>query len=193
MRQPENAAAIARLLHRDSFAKAAKPGEKTTIQQVASLSPTLQASAGKLGITDDDSAREVVEGMLGAKPVGEADDTWGSVLHALANRLRRGKGKKQLERVAQQAEQERLAAAIEALDLVLSVDTSVVHLAGALGTPVWTLLPQRADWRWLTGRDDTPWYPSMRLFRQAPGGGWDGVIDAVAAALALEPERQPGR
>lgn len=75
------------------------------------------------------------------------------------------------------------AAAIACLDLVISVDTSVAHLAGALGKPVWTLLPRAADWRWGRTSDVTPWYPSMRLFRQSTHFQWADVIDAVRDAL----------
>jgi len=77
------------------------------------------------------------------------------------------------------------AALIAQLDLVISVDTAVAHLAGALGKPVWVLLPDyKTDWRWLTGRDDSPWYPGvMRLFRQPAAGDWSGVADTLAAAL----------
>jgi len=78
------------------------------------------------------------------------------------------------------------AAAIAQLDLVISVDTAVTHLAGALGKPVWTLLAKVADWRWLRDRDDTPWYPTMRLFRQEQDGDWDGVFERVAEALRGE-------
>ena len=76
-----------------------------------------------------------------------------------------------------------LAALIETLDAVVSIDTGVAHLAGALGKPVYMMLPFRADWRWLRERDDTPWYPNMRLFRQPRFGNWQGVISNVHAAL----------
>lgn len=76
------------------------------------------------------------------------------------------------------------AAAIDALDLVISVDTAVAHLAGALGKHVWLLLPTPADFRWLEGRADSPWYPTMQLFRQRVPGAWDEVIARAAAALA---------
>jgi tetratricopeptide (TPR) repeat protein len=75
------------------------------------------------------------------------------------------------------------AALIEALDLVISVDTSVAHLAGALGKPVWVLNRYDLCWRWLRDRSDSPWYPSARLFQQRTPGDWSGVIDEVAAAL----------
>ncbi|MFO1316714.1 MAG: tetratricopeptide repeat-containing glycosyltransferase family protein [Burkholderiales bacterium] len=75
------------------------------------------------------------------------------------------------------------AAVIEHLDLVVCVDTSVAHLAGAMGKPVWALLPEPADWRWLVGRDDSPWYPTLRLFRQRLRGDWTEVVLRVALAL----------
>lgn len=71
------------------------------------------------------------------------------------------------------------ASAIRELDVVITVDTSVAHLAGALGRPVWTLLSFAACWRWLRHRSDSPWYPTMRLFRQPRPGDWRAVMDAV--------------
>jgi len=75
------------------------------------------------------------------------------------------------------------AAIIVGLDLIISVDTSVAHLAGALGKPVWILLPYVPDFRWLLGRDDSPWYPTATLFRQATPGDWAGVMARVAARI----------
>ncbi|TAG92647.1 MAG: tetratricopeptide repeat protein [Oscillatoriales cyanobacterium] len=75
------------------------------------------------------------------------------------------------------------AAAISALDLVISVDTSVAHLAGALGKPVWILLCFTPDWRWMLEREDSPWYPTARLFRQEKQGDWEGVFERLAVAL----------
>jgi tetratricopeptide (TPR) repeat protein len=82
------------------------------------------------------------------------------------------------------------AALIAQMDLVISVDTGVAHLAGALGKPVWILLPINPDWRWLLGRADSPWYPSARLFRQTRAGDWSAVIAAVRSSLELEPIRR---
>ncbi len=72
------------------------------------------------------------------------------------------------------------AAMIANLDLVITVDTAVAHLAGALGKRVWTLLPFNPDWRWMLERSDSPWYPTMRLFRQKKAGDWADVITRVA-------------
>jgi hypothetical protein len=72
------------------------------------------------------------------------------------------------------------------VDLVITVDSLTAHLAGALGQRVWTLLPHSADWRWMERREDTPWYPTMRLFRQPAPGKWAPVIDAIAGKLRVE-------
>ena len=76
------------------------------------------------------------------------------------------------------------AAIIDHLDLVISVDTSVLHLAGALGKPAWLLNRFDTDWRWLLDREDSPWYPTVRIFRQTSFGDWDSVLPRVAEALA---------
>lgn len=76
------------------------------------------------------------------------------------------------------------ASLILQLDLVITVDTMVAHLAGALGKPVWLLLTNPADWRWMLDRSDSPWYPSMRIFRQSENGKWEPVVKRVAEALA---------
>jgi ADP-heptose:LPS heptosyltransferase len=75
------------------------------------------------------------------------------------------------------------AALCEQMDLVISVDTSVAHLAGALGKPVWILLPSNPDWRWLLERDDSPWYPTAKLYRQEKPGDWTCVWERVRADL----------
>jgi len=80
-------------------------------------------------------------------------------------------------------------ALITQLDIVVCVDTSVAHLAGALGKPIWILLPKPADWRWLEDRDDSPWYPTARLFRQSRAGHWDDVVQRVKTALQTHPRR----
>jgi ADP-heptose:LPS heptosyltransferase len=72
---------------------------------------------------------------------------------------------------------------IQNLDLVITVDTAVAHLAGAMGKPVWLMLPFLPDWRWMLDREDSPWYPTMRLFRQKAIGDWPSVVDRITEAL----------
>ena len=78
------------------------------------------------------------------------------------------------------------AAIMQNLDLVISVDTAIAHLAGALGVKVWMMLPKVPDWRWLLDRDDTPWYPTMRLFRQSRAGDWSRVVARLKDELAIQ-------
>jgi hypothetical protein len=75
------------------------------------------------------------------------------------------------------------AALLMSMDLVITVDTAIAHLAGALGRPVWVLLPYVPDWRWLLQREDSPWYPTARLFSQSAPGDWGGVLQRVAEEL----------
>ena len=77
-----------------------------------------------------------------------------------------------------------LSASIQQMDLIITVDTLAAHLAGAMGKPAWVLLTAPADWRWMTNRNDSPWYPSLRLFRQQSAGDWDLVLAGVRTELA---------
>jgi hypothetical protein len=85
------------------------------------------------------------------------------------------------------------AALIRSLDLVVTSDTSIAHLAGALGAPVWVALGFSPDWRWLLKRDDSPWYPTMRLFRQKTMGGWSDVFERIANAIGQPDAWRDGR
>jgi len=76
------------------------------------------------------------------------------------------------------------AADLQNMDLLITVDTMAAHLAGALGKPVWMMLPFEADWRWMLDREDSPWYPTMRLFRQERPGDWGAVIERIVRELA---------
>ena len=100
------------------------------------------------------------------RALGAADGTW--PIHDFADRF---------------ADFHDTAALIQELDLVVTVDTAVAHVAGALGRPVWVLVPTVPDWRWLIDRDDSPWYPTMRLFRQRLDEDWSGVVGRVREAL----------
>ena len=107
--------------------------------------------------------------------------------------LQKGDAQNELDRLAHDIDMTALGpqitsfadtlAIVQGLDLVITVDTAVAHLAGACGAPVWVLVPTFTDWRWMTERDDSPWYPSARLFRQRELGRWDTVLDEVARAL----------
>ena len=81
------------------------------------------------------------------------------------------------------------AAVLKNLDLLVTVDTALAHLGGALGSSVWLALPHAADWRWLHEREDSPWYPTVRLFRQSHPGDWDGVFERIARELGHRAER----
>lgn len=106
--------------------------------------------------------------------------------HVLAHELREGEAGPAAELAAVHGgirDYADTAALVALMDLVISVDTSVAHLAGAMGRKVWVLLPNEPDWRWLLGRNDSPWYPTARLFRQSARGDWNGVLARVQEAL----------
>ena len=114
--------------------------------------------------------------------------------------LQRGAGTEQLEALHEgfsvhrrgqpgsSGDWEETAAVLKNLDLVVCVDTSVAHCAGALGVPVWVALPFVPDWRWMLDREDSPWYPTMRLFRQSERGNWQEVFDRIAAEVIRLPK-----
>ncbi len=77
------------------------------------------------------------------------------------------------------------AAVMRCLDLVITSDTSIAHLAGALGCPTWVALKHMPDWRWLLDREDSPWYPTLRLFRQREPGDWEDVFERMAGELSV--------
>ena len=76
------------------------------------------------------------------------------------------------------------AAVVQNLDLVISIDSAIAHLAGAVAVPVWVALAELPDFRWMLDREDSPWYPTMRLFRQSPAGGWQAVFAHMALELS---------
>lgn len=116
--------------------------------------------------------------------------------------LQKGAGSEQLRRLPPGMRVEELgpaydagdfaetAASIAALDLVITCDTAIAHLAGALGRPAWVALKHAAEWRWLVGRGDSPWYPTVRLFRQPVAGDWQSVFAAMARTLAVRDARE---
>ena len=85
------------------------------------------------------------------------------------------------------------AAQVAAMDLIVSISNTTVHVAGALGVPAWVLLPNAPMWRWMIDRDDTPWYPLVWLFRQNKRGDWPGVMEKVTVALGGSREDFPSR
>jgi len=117
-------------------------------------------------------------------PIAALEPIWRTPGVALVSLQPRGEPPSPVADVAAElADFAATAALIQALDLVVAVDTAVAHLAGALGKPVWILLPFAAEYRWLAGRDDSPWYPTARLFRQPAPGDWAAVATRVAAEL----------
>jgi len=131
-------------------------------------------------------AFEPLAGVLGVRLVSLQKGPGREQLPDLANRLGVLDLADRLEDFAD------TAAVMRSLDLVITVDTAVAHLAGALGIPVWVALSLFPDWRWLLEREDSPWYPSMRLFRQSAWGDWAGVFERLTEALRQQVEATRG-
>jgi hypothetical protein len=149
--------------------------------RVAPVEPRVARARPRVGLAwrsgDWDAARSIPDALLA--PLAAADVEWCSLQFGIAPPPFAAHDLACADLVEQ-------ARRIAALDLVISVDTMTAHLAGALGVRVWTLLPEPCDWRWMQRRDDTPWYPTMRLFRQRRPGDWHGVIARVLDALSAE-------
>jgi hypothetical protein len=115
------------------------------------------------------------------------DDANRSMPEAAAAPLAALPGVRRLERDATGAvDMEATAGIVRGLERVITVDTALAHLAGAMGKPCWLMLPYKGDWRWMTGRLDSPWYPSIRIFRQTSPGDWASVVAEVREALGAE-------
>lgn len=141
--------------------------------------------AGSAGHRNDRN-RSIPPGLLGA--LGRSGARFFSLQKAATAQR---PGLEMLDWTAELGDFSDTAALIANLDLIISCDTAVAHLAGAMGKPVWVMLPLAHDWRWLLNRDDSPWYPTMRLFRQKRAGDWAAVVEEVTRALAaLAPQRQ---
>lgn len=112
------------------------------------------------------------------------DDANRSLSEAVAAEFAALPGVRQIDREFARGDLEDAAEFVRGLARLITVDTAAAHLAGAMGKPTWLLLPYKGDWRWMTGRADSPWYPSVRLFRQAAPGDWASVLAEVRLALA---------
>jgi ADP-heptose:LPS heptosyltransferase len=122
--------------------------------------------------------------LVGLLPLFQQGDVWVSLQKEMRDADRAALGAADImDMSAELGDFADTAALIANLDLVITVDTSVAHLAGALGKPSWVMLPFAPDFRWLLDREDSPWYPNMRLFRQGRAGDWDDVVARIGEAL----------
>ncbi|HEX8904408.1 MAG TPA: hypothetical protein VF771_06170 [Longimicrobiaceae bacterium] len=173
---------------------------RTTLETIPARIPYLHADPAQLardgrlavGLVwrsgDWDELRSIPFPLL--RPLAEIP---GVALHV----LQRGEGLAEMDEgfgtVSGSDDVTECARVMRALDLVISVDSMPAHLAGALGICAWTLLHSDGDWRWMTGREDSPWYPTMRLFRQPRPGDWETVIRRVTRELRRLAARRPAR
>jgi len=162
---------------------------KAPAEEVAAWAQRLPAGRRRIGLAwsgstlhHNDSLRSIPLAKL--TPLFQSGDVWVSLQKDPRDRDRPAlEASGIFDPTAELGDFADTAALISALDLVITVDTSVAHLAGALGKPVWVMLPFAPDFRWMLRREDSPWYPSMRLFRQQRSGDWDGVIAKISQAL----------
>jgi Flp pilus assembly protein TadD len=168
------------------------PYLRTPALRVARMRQHLGAAAGRrIGLAWSGSAASEARAAMSASLLEPLLSGEGVEFHCLQKEIRAG-DRAWLDRDGRVATHQAMlrdfadtAALIDAMDLVISIDTAVAHLAGALARPVWIMLAFNPDWRWMLGRDDSPWYPTARLFRQSAPGDWAGVARSVAAALTV--------
>jgi len=146
---------------------------------------------GRTGAGSDADRSIALEQLLPLSAVPGID--WISVQRGAARAQLDGSGWDMVDAGPRLADFAETASMLAHLDLVITIDSAVAHLAGALGKPVWTLLPFAADWRWVLARDDSPWYPTMRLFRQSAPGDWARTVDDVARQLRDAVQNEHGR
>ncbi len=173
-----------------------------TLESIPPPDPAIKADPSRVALWRDRLGKPVrprIGLAWGGSQAGETDDIRSIALAELVRHLPRGLDYVSLQKELAPGDRAAFnahggirhpgadfvdtAALCEVLDLVVSVDTSIAHLAGTLGRPVWVLLPRVPDWRWMLDRPDSPWYPTARLWRQARQDDWAEVLERVAAAL----------
>ena len=155
---------------------ASLPGRMGTTLETIPPAPYLPGQAGGSGI-----------GLVTRGAENHPDDHNRSIPDDVAAGLAEIPGVRRLDReVTGAQDMEDTAEIVRGLEKVITVDTALAHVAGSMGKPCWLLLPYKGDWRWLTGRTDSPWYPSIRIFRQPEAGDWKSVVAEVRKAQGLE-------
>ena len=160
---------------------------KATREALASLRQQLKVGIAWAGSKAHSNDRNRSCALATLAPLFDLPDmAWFSLQHGdAARQIDSIAATSRLVPLAADATLEATAALIAELDLVISVDTSIAHLAGALARPCWVLLPFAPDWRWMLRRADSPWYPSARLFRQPEGGDWESAVASVLGRSIL--------